>query len=382
MKKIAVALTNRTNYSKLKKVLLSLKAFDGVDLSIVASSTVLLDRYGKAFEDAQRDGFCIDHKIDCVLMNDSHESMAKTTGLSMVEHATYFAQTRPDMLLVVGDRFDMLAPVVSASMMNIPIAHIQGGENSGTIDNVIRDVFTNFASLHFVATDKSAQKLRKMGINEKRIFAFGCPAVEYISGLDVGGAFDPYRLNKKFKREIAISPQEKYFLIMVHPDTTNKLDVDMNRLLSIVETFGRKALVFYPNVDANNSEIVSGIARHNKNDDFYMIRHVPVEGFVHAMAHCCCMIGNSSAGIREAASFGVPVINIGFRQADRERNRNVIDVADDYDLLKESIGKYKDMRFPADNLYLKPGCSAHIAQEIVRYLDAKTNDEPLTCVDE
>lgn len=381
MKKIAVALTNRTNYSKLKKILLCLKKYPDIEISIVASSTVLLERYGRAFEDVLRDGFQISRKIDCTLMNDSHEAMAKTCGLSIVEHATFFGCTKPDMLLVVGDRFDMLAPVVSASMMNIPIAHVQGGEVSGTIDNVIRDVFTNFAALHFVATEKSADKLKHLGINKELVFNYGCPAVEYISEIDVGPVFDSERLLKRFKRVIEIEPDEKYFLIMVHPDTTNRHDVDMDRVLSAIEKTGRKALVFYPNVDANNSEIVSGIARHNKNDKFYMIRHMPLEGFIHAMAHCCCMIGNSSAGIREAATFGVPVINIGFRQADRERNANVVDVGDDYALLDAKVSELMDARFEKKNIYLKNGCSEKIAAEISKFLGVEHHDMNLTYPD-
>lgn len=381
MKRVAVALTNRTNYSKLKKVLLCLNRAQDIEISIIASSTVLLERYGKAFEDLVRDGFAIARKIDCVLMNDSHEAMAKTTGLSMIEHAGAFAALKPDLLLVVGDRFDMLAPVVAASMMNIPIAHIQGGEVSGTIDNVIRDVFTNFASLHFVATEKSAEKLRRLGINEALVFNYGCPAVEYIAEVDVGTVFDPARLRKTFKRVIEIGPEEKYFLVMAHPDTTNRHDVDMDKVLSAVEKTGRKALVFYPNVDANNSEIVSGIARHNKNDNFYMMRHVPLEGFVHAMAHACCMIGNSSAGIREAACFGTPVINIGFRQQDRERNANVTDIGADYDLLEKKIFETMDKRFEKTNLYLKAGCSEKIAAQISAFLGVDESALHLTCVD-
>jgi len=163
-KTICVTLTNRTNYSKLKTVLMDLRKNPLLDCRIVLSSTILLERYGSGYQDLVHDGFEIDKKIDCTLLNDSHEAMAKTTGLSIVEHATYFAWRKPDLLLIVGDRFDMLAPVVSASMMNIPIAHIQGGELSGTIDNVIRDIITKFASLHFVATEKSAQNLFQFGI--------------------------------------------------------------------------------------------------------------------------------------------------------------------------------------------------------------------------
>lgn len=368
MKTICIALTNRTNYSKLKTVLFELRNFRDLECRIVLSSTILLDRYGSSYRDLLHDGFEIDKKIDCVLMNDSHEAMAKTVGLSVLEHATYFQWRRPDLLLIVGDRFDMLAPAVAASMMNIPIAHIQGGELSGTIDNVIRDVITRFAALHFVATEQSAQNLSNYGVAPKSIFDYGCPAVEYISQIEVGKNFDQDKLGKKFKRDIHIKPGEKYFLVMIHPDTTNRHDVDMEAVMSAVVKFGVKTFIFYPNVDAHNSEIVASIAKYKNNDNFYMIRHMPLEGFIHTMAHCSCMIGNSSSGIREAASFGVPVINIGYRQVDRERNANVIDIEDRYETLEEMINKYIGHRFEKQNIYFKPGCANKIALEITRFI--------------
>lgn len=371
MKTICVALTNRTNYSKLKSVLLQLRSHPGISVRLVLSSTILLERYGNSYEDLLRDGFEIDKKIDCVLMNDSHESMAKTTGLSVVEHASYFAWRKPDMLLIVGDRFDMLGPAVSASMMNIPMAHIQGGELSGTIDNVVRDIITKFASLHFVATDASARNLERFGIDPGLVFNFGCPAVEYISKLPVGTHFDAKRLHKKFKREIDVRPGEKYFLVMAHPDTTNRHDVNMDMVMRTVDKFGVKAFVFYPNVDAHNSEIVSSIARYKNHDKFYMVRHMPLEDFVHTMAHASCMIGNSSSGIREAASFGTPVINVGFRQSGRERNENTIDIGDQYETLESAIAAHMNHRFERRNIYLQPDCSRQIALEVARFVGAE-----------
>jgi UDP-hydrolysing UDP-N-acetyl-D-glucosamine 2-epimerase len=370
-KTICVALTNRTNYSKLKTVMLELRRHTELDCRLVLSSTILLERYGSSYQDLLRDGFEIDKAIDCVLMNDSHEAMAKTTGLSIVEHATYFAWRKPDLLLIVGDRFDMLAPVVAGATMNIPIAHIQGGELSGTIDNVIRDIITKFATLHFVATDLSATSLYKFGIEPGFVFNYGCPAVEYISKLPVAGAFDPRRLSKRFKREIDIRPGDKYFLVMVHPDTTNKHDVDMDAVMDTVAGFGVKAFVFYPNVDAHNSQIVSSIARYKNNPNFYMIRHMPLEDFVYTMAHCSCMISNSSSGIREAASFGVPVINLGYRQAGRERNGNVVDLGDRYDALESAIRQNMDRKLEPANIYYQPDCSKRIASEIAKFVEAR-----------
>jgi UDP-hydrolysing UDP-N-acetyl-D-glucosamine 2-epimerase len=367
--KICIPITNRTNYSKLKNVMIELRKLFGPDaLRIVASSTILLEKYGEPFHDLERDGFTIDRRIDCILMNDSHEAMAKTLGLSVIEHATYLGSNRPDMMLIVGDRFDMLAAALAASMMNIPIAHIQGGETSGTIDNTVRDLISRQAQLHFVATERSRVNLMREGIDAERIYNFGCPAVEYIVEMNVGQYFDRHRLRKRFKRDIDLMPNREYFLVMAHPDTTVQNDVDMDAVLRAIESVDVPAIIFYPNADAKNARIVAQLARHKENPKFYMVRHMPLEDFVHAMAHCSLMIGNSSSGIREAASFGVPVLNIGTRQRGRERNPNVIDIASDYETVLASIKAARGKRCAKDNLYYQSGCAANIAKMIATHL--------------
>ena len=369
MKTICVTLTNRTNYSKLKLILKELKKFKDINIQLVLSSTILLDRYGSGFVDIERDGWNINKKIDCVLLNDSHEAMAKTIGLSIIEHSSFFNSINPDMLLIVGDRFDMLAPSTAGSIMNIPIAHIQGGEVSGTIDNVIRDVISRQSSMHFVATENSAKNLSNMGVDKNFIFNYGCPAVEYISNLDVGDSFNYKKINKNFKRDIEINKNEKYILVMLHPDTTNKNDIDAKIILKKIENTNLKVILFYPNVDANNSSILSSITEFRVNRNFFMIRHMPLEGFVHVMAHASCMITNSSSGIREAASFGTPVINIGSRQRDRERNKNVYDLENNYEDLEFLIEKYKNFRYPKSNIYLKNNCSKLIVQKLLEKIN-------------
>ena len=369
MKTICVPLTNRTNYSKLKLVLKELKKIKDIKIELVLSSTILLNRFGDGFLDIENDGWHINKKIDCVLLNDSHEAMSKTIGLSIIEHATYFASINPDILLIVGDRFDMLAPAISGSIMNIPIAHIQGGEVSGTIDNVIRDVISRQSIIHFVATEKSAINLSNTGINKNSIYNYGCPAVEYISNLDIGEYFDEQKINKNYKRKFDIKKNEKYILVMLHPDTTNKNDIDAKKILSKIANTNLKVILFYPNVDANNSLILSCISNYRNNKNFYMIRHMPLEGFIHVMAHASIMITNSSSGIREAASFGTPVINIGARQKNRERNQNTIDLDNNYDDLESLINKYKNIRYPKINIYLKENCSKLIVSKLLEKIN-------------
>ncbi len=369
MKTVCVSLTNRTNYSKLKLVLKELNKYKNLEIKIVISSTILLNRYGDGYKDLINDGWQIDKKIDCILMNDSHEAMSKTIGISIIEHASYFAEIKPDLLLIVGDRFDMLAPALTASMMNIPIGHIQGGELSGTIDNVIRDIISRISCMHFVSTSKSAENLRNYGIDNNLIFNYGCPAVEYISMIEVGNHFDENKINKKFKSSFNIDKNEEYLLVMIHPDTTNNKDVNTELILQKIEKTKMKAIIFYPNVDPNNSIILSSISNYKNNENFHIIKHMPLEGFIHVMSKCSCMITNSSSGIREAASFGVPVLNLGYRQVNRERNLNVIDIGNNYKSIEKMIYKYKNKKFPIQNIYYKENCSKRIAEEILNKIN-------------
>ena len=369
MKTVCISLTNRTNYSKLKLVLKELNKYKNLEIKIVISSTILLNRYGDGYKDLINDGWQIDKKIDCILMNDSHEAMSKTIGISIIEHSSYFAEIKPDLLLIVGDRFDMLAPALTASMMNIPIGHIQGGELSGTIDNVIRDIISRISCMHFVSTSKSAENLRNYGIDNNLIFNYGCPAVEYISMIEVGNHFDENKINKKFKSSFNIDKNEEYLLVMIHPDTTNNKDVNTELILQKIEKTKMKAIIFYPNVDPNNSIILSSISNYKNNENFHIIKHMPLEGFIHVMSKCSCMITNSSSGIREAASFGVPVLNLGYRQVNRERNLNVIDIGNNYKSIEKMIYKYKNKKFPIQNIYYKENCSKRIAEEILNKIN-------------
>lgn len=370
--KILVPLVNRTNYSKIKPILSILRDDDKIDVDIVVSSAMISDRYGEAVKDVEKNGFKIHSHINCLLATDKPDSMGITSGLSMIQCSQLLLSISPDMLLIVGDRFDMFPFAISASYMNIPIAHIQGGEVSGSIDDKIRKMISIVSDIHFPATEKSKERLIDIGISSDTIYNFGCPIVEYISTLPINGGFNEKKVGKFFKDGIDISSNEKYFLVMVHPETTNEDDVDMGVVLDAVEKTGIKSIICYPNPDLHNSKILRSINRHKKNKNFYMIKHAPLDGFVHMMANCACMIGNSSAGIREAASFGIPVINVGQRQINRERNTNTIDFECNYDKLLNEMKSIirSGTKYPIDNVYYKPNCSRNICSELYRFMGA------------
>lgn len=362
---LCIPIVNRTNYSKLKLVLQNLSP--DIQKSIIISSSTLLSRYGNPYKDIEADGLEITDMIDCLLVNDTQEAMVKTMALSMIEHSAVFARKKPDALLVVGDRFDMIPPVLAAHVMNIPILHIQGGEETGSIDDTIRGFISVCASAHYVSTEISAQRVRDITKSEN-IYIVGCPAVEALASIDIGESFDAKAMKKQYKNEIPIAKYEPYLLVVVHPNTLNEADVDMIVLLSAILSIEMKCIVMYPNADAHNAAIVSSISSL-KGDLIIPIKHAPLEDFARMMGHASCMVGNSSSGIREAASFGVPVVNIGDRQQGRERNENTMDVDCNGDSIIFAVEQQlKKGRYPKDNLYCIPGVSIEIARLVKEFL--------------
>jgi len=351
---------------------MELRKHRDIIIDVVVSSSLILDKYANASQDIENDGFKIKSKIDCLLAKDSHESMVSTCGISLIHHSKYFDDNRPDLLLVVGDRFDMFPTVFAASIMNIPIAHIQGGETSGTIDDKIRDITSQLSDIHFPATEKSRARLVGLGVDNFRIFNYGCPAVEYITKVDVKEKYDSHMLLKKFKHDMNIQDGEKYFISMIHPDTTNPNDVDMSIILDAINTFNTKTVVFYPNTDTHNTKILHSIAEYKHHSNFYFIKHMPMEGYIHLLAHSSCLIGNSSSGIRESASFGVPFINIGDRQYGREQNNNTFNVECIYDdivsAIEMAINEEDNIR-EKYNIYLKENCAFNISHKIIDFLE-------------
>jgi len=371
MYKIIVPICNRTNYSKLRPVVNKLKETGKVDIDIVTSSDMAIGHRANAVSDIISDGLNISHHIDCLMFNDTLDSMSKTMGLSLIEHSSIYTNVKPNAILVVGDRFDILPSVLSAKLSNIPILHIQGGERSGSIDDTVRDMITICADRHYVSTQSAYDNVQKIA-KTKHIFNYGCPAVEAISATNVGMYLDVATFKKNYKNSFGIAPYEKYILVMVHPNTSNEHDVDMDALLSSVLSFGLKTVVMYPNIDPFNSNILKGIKDYNEM--VIRVRHMPIGDFVKLMAHASCMVGNSSSGIREAASFGTPVVNVGQRQINRERNLNTIDSGSSYESIRESIDKSLLIgRYNIDNIYYKKDCSSQISKDILSYLERTSN---------
>jgi UDP-hydrolysing UDP-N-acetyl-D-glucosamine 2-epimerase len=227
--------------------------------------------------------------------------------------------------------------------MNIPVAHTQGGEVSGSIDESVRHAVTKLAHLHFPATDLSRRRIIAMGEDPDAVFNVGCPSIDLVARTDLSVRADALReFASTHGAGAPIDPEQPYVLMMQHPVTTEYgagLD-QVNATLDAVVDVGMQALVFWPNVDAGSDDVAKGIRQFRekgRDHGFHFFRNLPAETFVRLMAHCSCMVGNSSAALREGAFIGVPAVTVGSRQQDRETGHNVMTVAHDADDIAYAI---------------------------------------------
>jgi UDP-hydrolysing UDP-N-acetyl-D-glucosamine 2-epimerase len=267
--------------------------------------------------------------------------MAKSTGLAIIELATQFENLRPDMVLTVADRYETMATAIAASYMNIPVAHTQGGELTGSIDESVRHAITKLSHLHLVTNKKSREILMKMGENSENIFVTGCPSIDAIAHIDlkIGGLF-----NKYGGTGAELDPSKPYIVILQHPVTTEygKGFSQINETLKAIAELRMQTVWLWPNVDAGSDDISKGLRifrEKEKPDYIHFYRNFSVEDYARLINNCVCLIGNSSSAIREGSFLGTPAVNIGTRQNDRERAKNIIDVTYDSKQIKAAIQK-------------------------------------------
>jgi UDP-hydrolysing UDP-N-acetyl-D-glucosamine 2-epimerase len=341
-RKICVVITARPSYSRIKTALEAIKNHPELELQLVIAASALLDRYGSAVNYIQKDGFEISAKVFNVLEGENLTAAAKTTGIGILELSTVFDNLKPDIVLTIADRFETMATAISASYMNIPLAHIQGGEVTGNIDEKVRHSITKLADYHFVASESAKERVIKLGENPDFVFNTGCPSIDLAANVKDKPKldFDPYL---KYGG-VGSCPDLKngYVVVMQHPVTTEYSDsrIHIEQTLEAVKDLGIPVLWFWPNVDAGADGTSSGIRSFREKhrlDHIHFFKNMEGEDFLRLLINSKCLIGNSSVGIRECAYLGVPVVNIGSRQNRRDRGNNVIDVDYSKDEISQAI---------------------------------------------
>ena len=358
-RRICVVTGNRAEYSRVKSVMNAVKGHPDLELIVVVTASHLLRRYGNTVEEIERDGFLVHERVYLIVEGENPVTMAKSTGLGIIELATVLNNWKPDVVVAPTDRFETLSVAIAASFMNIYVAHIQGGEVTGSIDESIRHAITKFSHLHFPATEKSRQRIIQMGEPPSTVFNVGCPATDVLLQVPLGTREEMLQTLQKthVKDNTAVDPTQPYLLVVQHPVTTEFGNgyQQIQETLYALEKLPMQVVMVWPNVDAGSEEIVTGIRhfllKHRRNDIF-IFRHLEYPLFVQLVAHAACMIGNSSAGIRESCYFGTPVVDIGLRQQGRERGKNVLNVGYDRDAIQQTTAKQISRgRYPVEMIY-------------------------------
>lgn len=343
-RKIAVVITARPSYSRVKTAIQAIKEHPKLELQLIVAASALLDRYGSAVNYIEKDGFEIAAKVFNVLEGENLTAAAKTTGIGILELSTVFDNLKPDIVVTVADRFETMATAIAASYMNIPLAHIQGGEVTGNIDEKVRHAITKLADYHFVASDSAQERVIKLGEETEFVFNTGCPSIDLAKEIEKATLdFNPY---EKYGG-VGAKPnlENGYLVVMQHP-VTNEYQNSRKHIeetLYAIEELKIPTLWFWPNVDAGADGTSTGIRafrEKNKLEHVHFFKNMKGDDFLKLLNNSKCLIGNSSVGIRECAYLGVPVVNIGSRQNKRDRGFNVIDVNYNKEAIKEAIQQH------------------------------------------
>ena len=342
MRKITVVVTARPSYSRIKTALAAIDAHPDLELQLVVAASALLGRYGNAVDVMEKDGFKIAARVFNVLEGGNLAAQAKTTGLGIIELTNVFENLKPDAVVTVADRFETMSTAIAASYLNIPLVHIQGGEVTGNIDEKVRHAITKLSDLHFVSSAKAKERVLKMGEKSDTVFQTGCPSIDLADEVkkDYKINFNPY---KKYGGVGATPDFSKgYLVVMQHPVTTEygAARAHIEETMQAVYDLKMPTFWFWPNVDAGSDGTSKGIRAFRELNDLqhiHFFKNMEPNDFLKVLKNSLCLIGNSSVGIRECSYLGIPVVNIGGRQAGRERSENILDVDYDKILIKQAI---------------------------------------------
>lgn len=330
-RKICVVVTARPSYSRIKTALKAIDEHPELELQLVVAASALLDRYGSAVNYIQNDGFEITAKVFNVLEGENLTAAAKTTGIGILELSTVFDNLSPDVVVTIADRFETMATAIAASYMNIPLAHVQGGEVTGNIDEKVRHSITKLADYHFVASEGAKERVLRLGEDPNFVFNTGCPSIDLAAEVarDPKLDFDIYEKYGGVGSKPSID--KGYYVVMQHP-VTNEVASSRRHVeetLQAMHELQETVLWFWPNVDAGADGTSTGIRSFRERNDlkhFHFFKNMEGRDFLKLLYNSKALIGNSSVGIRECAFLGIPVVNIGSRQNRRERGFNVLDV--------------------------------------------------------
>ena len=340
-RKIAVITTSRADYGHLHWPLRDLSENENVDLKIIALGSHLSPEFGNTFQEIVNDGFTIDSRIECLLSSDTDVGMAKTIGMATLGLADLLGQMRPDLLLLIADRYEMLAPASVALALRIPIAHIEGGEVSeGAIDDAVRNALTKMSHIHFTSTVAARERVIRMGEEEWRVHRAGAPSLDNLRRRMLLS-------REQVQERLTLDLRRPTVLVVYHPMTIARDTLqEADALFAALENLSDQILFCYPNADAGSRALIDRaklfISRRSQGKIFTNLDSVT---YLSLLRQVDMLVGNSSSGIMESASFALPTVNVGIRQHGRERARNVLDGDADARAILEAVSTARTPEF-------------------------------------
>jgi UDP-N-acetylglucosamine 2-epimerase (non-hydrolysing)/GDP/UDP-N,N'-diacetylbacillosamine 2-epimerase (hydrolysing) len=343
MKKIAVVTTSRADYSHLYWPLKGLQAHPEVDLQLIVMASHLSPEFGSTVQEIEADGFPVAARLECLLSSDTDIGMAKSIGVAVLSLSDILGAMRPDLLLLIADRYEMLAPASVALALRIPMAHIEGGELSeGAIDDAVRNALTKMSHIHFTSTHAARERVISMGEESWRVHRAGAPSLDHLRKSKL--------LTKaELESTLKLCLDKPTVVVAYHPVTLlSNTTAEADALFAALDRLEAQLLFCYPNADAGSRSLV------HRTEKFIAARgngrlfvNLPAITYWSLLKHVQAFVGNSSSGIMETASFALPTVNIGLRQKGREQPRNVIDAAPTSDAISSAITRALSEAFRA-----------------------------------
>lgn len=368
-RKVCVVLVDRANYGRLKPVMHAIAARPELHLQVLASGTMVLERFGLPVDVVRADGFPIDGEIYIELEGSNPATMAKSVGFGVVEYSSEFQRLKPDLVLLIGDRYEALAAALAAAYMNLPIVHIQGGEVSGSIDESARHAITKLAHFHFPSTRRSADYIVRMGERPDTVLGIGCPSSDIARDLSRTLSHDVIHSGGSGAR---IDLDRPFLLVIFHPTTTEYggEGAQMEQLLAGLSELEQQTVMLWPNIDAGSDHVSRAIRRFRDQTRPTWLRtlvNLVPEDYLRVLSKAACAIGNSSSFVRDAGYFGTPVVLVGRRQEGRETDVHVTRVSPIGDEVAAAVREQlRHGRYAPSTLYGDGHVSERIAEGLVR----------------
>ena len=362
--RVAVILTARPSWAKLEPVCRALQARPDVELQIIACASALLERYGKVVDVVRAQGYPVAAECFSTYEGSTLLTSAKETGALLVELSSTLRTLQSDCAVVCADRHEVLAAAQAASYLHLPLVHLQGGERSGSIDDRVRDAITQLSDWHCTATERALYRVYSLTGREDRVIWTGCPSIDLAKDALTE---PPVTYEELGGSGASINLDTPFLIVAQHPVTDEADQAGEQMWTTLLATQQYPRVVLFSGQDAGSDAMMKALRQHQMlAENVHTVRNLPPTRFLRLLSQCACLVGNSSAGIREASYLGTPVVNVGFRQQGRERAGNVRDVPHEANAIAQAVAQQvKAGRYPSSDLYGSGQAGEKIADVIV-----------------